>query len=89
MTCQFCGVPLYDRKWEEPAQSPPGTEQHVHTVERCRDHLAVVNSRLRERVLATAEVGCVNSPAGRRWPMRCLPRDPCSFCRARALLESM
>ncbi len=45
--------------------------------------------RLRERVQATAEVGCVNSPAGRRWPMKCLPRDPCSFCRARVLLESL
>jgi hypothetical protein len=43
-TCEHCGIDLHDRKWEEPAQSPPGTEQHVHTVERCRD-------RLRLRVL--------------------------------------
>jgi len=45
--------------------------------------------RLRERVQATADVGCVNSPAGRRWPMKCLPRDKCSFCRAADLLESL
>jgi hypothetical protein len=44
---------------------------------------------LLERVRATAEVGCVNSPAGRRWPMKCLLNDRCSFCRARDLLERL
>ena len=45
--------------------------------------------RLRERVQSTAEVGCVKNESWRRWPMKCLPKDPCSFCRARVLLESM
>ena len=44
---------------------------------------------LRERVQATADVGCVNSPSGRRYPMKCYPKDKCSFCRARELLESL
>jgi len=56
-------------------------------VERAR--LVAERDRLRERVQATADVGCVNSPTGRRYPMKCFPKDPCSFCRARTLLETV
>ena len=62
-------------------------ERNVYLEERAR--LVAERDRLRERVQATADVGCVNSPAGRRYPMKCYPKDPCSFCRARALLDAL
>ena len=62
-------------------------ERNVYLEERAR--LVAERDRLRERVQATADVGCVNSPTGRRYPMKCYPKDPCSFCRARALLDAL
>lgn len=40
-----------------------------------------------ERLRAMSEVPCVDDWG--RHPMRCMPRDPCSFCRARATLEAV
>ena len=37
------------------------------------------------RVIATAEVGCVKTWG--RTQMKCFPSDPCSFCRARKVLQ--
>jgi hypothetical protein len=42
---------------------------------------------LEQRVRATAEAGCVKQNA--RHPMRCLPRDKCSHCRAADLLSEL
>jgi hypothetical protein len=44
---------------------------------------------LRERVQSEAEVPCVSDASWRRHPMKCFPKDPCSFCRARDCLAKV
>jgi hypothetical protein len=49
--------------------------------------LAAEHSQFSGRLAATAEVPCVKDASWKRWPMKCFPKDPCSFCRAREALR--
>jgi hypothetical protein len=51
--------------------------------------LAAEHAQFRGRLIATAGVPCVKDASWKRWPMKCLPNDPCSFCRAREALRGV
>jgi hypothetical protein len=51
--------------------------------------LAAEHAQFRGRLIATAGVPCVKDASWKRWPMKCLPKDPCSFCRAREALRGV
>jgi hypothetical protein len=51
--------------------------------------LAAEHAQFRGRLTATAGVPCVKDDSWKRYPMKCLPKDPCSFCRAREALRGV
>lgn len=66
------------------AKGDPKWDLSLNDVEALRA-LLKRHDALEARVMSLAEVPCVRVPP----PMKCFPRDPCSFCRARALLEEL
>ena len=95
-TCTHC-----DRRFEGPGLQGIGEQRlcseecafccgtrclHVRRlVDNLRLRLEIAERRLREM----SEVPCVKHPDTRRWPMKCLPKDPCSFCRAREAVKNL
>jgi hypothetical protein len=51
--------------------------------------LAAEHAQFKGRLVATAGVPCVKDDSWKRHPMKCFPKDPCSFCRARYALRGI
>lgn len=51
--------------------------------------LAAEHAQFKGRLIATAGVPCVKDASWKRHPMKCFPKDPCSFCRAREALRGV
>jgi hypothetical protein len=76
MTADVC-----DRCWGSGDDSEPFGDLREWRAEArgVREKLAAAEKRIRE----IAEVPCVEHPSSKRTPMRCFPKDRCTFCRCR------